>query len=69
MDFRAVKYYRFGKFAHLDLVAESFNVFNHANVSQINPVFGTNLFPLASLGEAMEGTGARRVQFSLDLEF
>lgn len=69
MDFRVLKYFPFGKSRHLDVVAESFNLFNHANVAQINPVFGSGLTPMLGFGQPIEGTGARRIQFSLDFEF
>jgi len=66
MDFRFLKYFplAFAKTAHLDLVAESFNLFNHANVVQIDPVFGSPGFL-----QPTAGAGARKIQFSLDLEF
>jgi hypothetical protein len=37
--FRVLKYFPFGGVKRLDVVAEFFNLFNSANVSQINPVF------------------------------
>ncbi len=37
MDFRVLKYFPFGGVKRLDVVAEFFNLFNSANVSQINP--------------------------------
>src|SRR6266446_3414769 len=46
MDFRILKYFPFGETRRLDLVTEFFNLFNRANVAQINPVFGPNLAPL-----------------------
>jgi len=69
LDFRILKYFPFGKSARLDLVAEAFNLLNRANVAQINPVFGTGLTPLAGFLSPLTGTGARRIQFSLDFEF
>ena len=48
---------------------ESFNLLNRANVAQINPVFGSGLFPIAEYGQPTEGLGARQIQFSLDFEF
>jgi hypothetical protein len=69
MDLRVLKYFPFGESRRLDLVAESFNLFNRANVSGINPVFGSNLTPLAGFGQPIEGLGARQIQFSLDFEF
>jgi hypothetical protein len=69
MDFRVLKYFPFGETRHLDVVAEFFNLFNHPNVLQINPVFGSGLTPLAGYGAPIEGLGARQIQFSLDFEF
>jgi outer membrane receptor protein involved in Fe transport len=69
MDFRVLKYFPFGETRHLDVVAEFFNLFNHPNVLQINPVFGSGLTPIAGYGAPIEGMGARQVQFSLDFEF
>jgi outer membrane receptor for ferrienterochelin and colicin len=43
MDFRALKYFPFGGVKRLDVVADVFNLFNSANVSQIDPVFGSGL--------------------------
>ena len=63
IDFRALKYFPVGKTAHLDVVAEAFNLLNRPNVAAVNPVFGANfLTPIA-------GAGARQIQFSLDFEF
>jgi hypothetical protein len=69
MDFRVLKYFPFGESRHLDVVAEFFNLFNHPNVLEINPVFGSNLIPIAGYRAPIEGMGARQVQFSLDFEF
>jgi len=69
MDFRVLKYFPFGESRHLDVVAEFFNLFNHPNVLQINPVFGSGLTPIAGYGAPIEGLSARQVQFSLDFEF
>jgi Carboxypeptidase regulatory-like domain/TonB dependent receptor-like, beta-barrel/TonB-dependent Receptor Plug Domain len=69
MDFRVLKYFPFGESRHLDVVAEFFNLLNHANVAQINPVFGSGAESIAGFKEPIEGTGARQVQFSLDFEF
>src|SRR2546427_2127035 len=41
------------------------SVFNRANVAQINPVFGPNLTPIPGFGRAIEGIGARQIQFSM----
>lgn len=69
VDLRAVKYFPFGGVRRLDLVAEAFNLFNHANVAEINPFFGSSLTPIAGFAQPIEATGARQVQFSLDFEF
>jgi hypothetical protein len=69
LDLRVLKYFTFGKSRRLDLVAESFNIFNRANVAQINSVFGSNLMPIAGFGQPTEALGARQIQFSLDFEF
>jgi outer membrane receptor protein involved in Fe transport len=69
MDLRVLKFFPFGESRRLDLVAEFFNLFNHVDVAQINPVFGSNLTPMAGFGQTIEGTGARQIQFSLDFEF
>jgi len=69
MDFRVLKYFPFGGVKRLDVVAECFNVFNSANVSQINPVFGSGSAPIPGYRQPIAGTGARQIQFSLDFEF
>jgi hypothetical protein len=69
LDLRLLKYFPFGQTAHLDLVAESFNLFNRANVGEINPIFGTGTAPHAGFQQPTAGVGARRVQFSLDFEY
>jgi hypothetical protein len=69
MDFRVLKYFPFGGVKRLDVVAEFFNLFNSANVSQINPVFGSGLTPIPGFRQPIAGTGARQIQFSLDFEF
>ena len=69
MDFRVLKYFPVGKTAHLDLVAEAFNLFNRANVVQINPIFGTAAVPQPGFLQPIAGAGARQIQFSLDFEY
>jgi hypothetical protein len=69
VDLRIVKYIPFGETARLDLVAEAFNLFNRANVAQINPIYGAGLTPLPGFLQPITGAGARRIQFSLDFEF
>ena len=69
VDFRLLKYFPISRTAHLDLVAEAFNLFNRTNVIQINPVFGTGLTPLPGFAQPIAGAGSRQIQFSLDFEF
>lgn len=64
MEFRVLKYFPIGSVKRLDVVAEFFNLFPSANVSQVNPVFGSGLTPIPGFR-----TGARQIQFSLDFEF
>jgi outer membrane receptor for ferrienterochelin and colicin len=46
MDLRVLKYFTFGGLKRLDAVAEFFNLFNSANVSQVNPVLGSDPTPI-----------------------
>jgi hypothetical protein len=69
VDFRVLKYFPFGETAKLDIVAEAFNLFNRANVAQVNPVFGSGPVALPSFLQPLTAVGARRIQFSLDFEF
>jgi carboxypeptidase family protein/TonB-dependent receptor-like protein len=69
LDFRVLKYFPIGESRRLDLVAEFFNLFNRPNISQINPVFGSNLTPIAGFRQPIQGICARQIQFSLDFEF
>jgi hypothetical protein len=69
MDFRVLKYFPTGKTAHLDLVAEAFNLFNRANVAQINPIFGIAAVPQPGFMQPIAGAGARQIQFSIDFEY
>ncbi|HKV27054.1 MAG TPA: TonB-dependent receptor [Candidatus Acidoferrales bacterium] len=69
LDFRVLKYFPFGEYAHLDLVAEAFNLFNHPNVAEINPYFGSGASSLPGFGAPIEGFTARRVEFSIDFEY
>ncbi|MDQ2945260.1 MAG: TonB-dependent receptor, partial [Acidobacteriota bacterium] len=69
VDFRILKYFPFGKAARLDLVGEAFNLFNRTNVTQINPIFGSGSTAQPGFLQPLAGSGARRIQFSLDFEF
>ncbi len=54
---------------HLDIVAESFNLLNHTNVSLLNTAYGSGVPPASSFNTPIEASTARRVQFSLDYEY
>ena len=54
---------------HLDIVAESFNILNHRNVTLLNTDFGSGAQPSAAFGHPIATSTARRIQFSLDYEF
>jgi hypothetical protein len=54
---------------HLDVVAESFNLLNHFNVSLLNTTFGSNSQPIPGFATPIATSTARRIQFSLDYEF
>lgn len=54
---------------HLDVVAESFNLPNHRNVSLLNTVFGSGDQPGSDFARPVGASDARRIQFSLDYEF
>jgi len=69
VDFRVLKSFYFSPTAHLDLVAESFNLLNHTNVSLINPFFGPGLSPIAGFLRPIEAASARQIEFSIDFEY
>jgi Outer membrane receptor proteins, mostly Fe transport len=54
---------------HLDVVAESFNLLNHRNVSLLNTAFGSSSQPIPGFATPISASTARRIQFSLDYEF
>ena len=54
---------------HLDVVAESFNLLNHQNISLLNSAFGSGSRAASGFGQPIEASTARRIQFSLDYEF
>jgi len=54
---------------HLDVVAESFNLLNHRNISLLNTAFGSELSPARGFAQPIAASTARRIQFSLDYEF
>lgn len=69
VDFRVLKYFPLGEHAHLDLVAESFNLFNHTNVVRMNSFYGIGLHASSSFAQPTQALNARQIEFSLDLEY
>ena len=69
VDLRIVKGFYFSPQKHLDLVAESFNLLNHTNVSLIDPFFGPGLSPVSGFRRPIDAFTARQIQFSIDLEY
>jgi len=67
-DFRALKMVAI-KGGHLDIVAESFNILNHRNITQLNSVYSSNAQSNPSFATPIAASTARRIQFSLDYEF
>ena len=67
-DLRILKMVPLGT-GHLDIVAESFNLLNHRNVSLLNTAFGLNAQPQSGFSRPIATSTARRIQFSLDYEF
>ena len=68
LDLRVLRMIPLGP-GHLDVVAESFNLLNHRNVSLVNTAFGSASQPAASFTTPIAASTARRLQFSLDFEF
>ena len=69
LDLRAVKYIPFGQLSRLDFVVEAFNLFNHPNVSLINPFFGSAAAPLQTFNQPTLFAPPRQLRFSIDFEF
>jgi hypothetical protein len=67
-DLRLLRMIPLGQ-GHLDIVAESFNLLNHRNISLLNTAFGPDLKPAPSFSHPIAASSARRIQFSLDYEF
>ena len=68
LDLRVLKMIPLGS-GHLDIVAESFNLLNHQNISLLNTAFGSDLQPAPGFSASIAASSARRIQFSLDYEF
>lgn len=68
LDFRVLKIVPLGT-GHLDVVAESFSLLNHRNVSLLNTAYGSKAIPEVGFESPIAASTARRIQFSLDYEF
>jgi hypothetical protein len=68
VDLRVLKMVPLGS-GHLDIVAESFNLLNHPNISLLNTAFGSRAQSGAGFAQPIGASSARRIQFSLDYEF
>ncbi|HEX8838712.1 MAG TPA: hypothetical protein VF748_17350 [Candidatus Acidoferrum sp.] len=68
--FRVLKYFPFGGVKRLDLVTDFFNLLNRANVSEVDPVFGSALQPIRYLDnplpEAVPAKSSSRWILSFD---
>ena len=53
----------------LRILAEGFNLFNRANCSVPNNVFGTGVTPLATFGQPTAAFDPRQFQFGMKLSF
>jgi hypothetical protein len=69
LDVRLLKFFNVKPHGKLDFVVEAFNVFNHRNVSALNPVYGAGVFPVSSFLQPVETLKPRQLQFSIDFEF
>ena len=67
-DLRVLKMVPLGP-GHLDVVAESFNLLNHQNVSLLNTAYGSDAVAQSGYNDPIGTSTARRIQFSLDYEF
>ena len=67
-DLRILRMISIGR-GHLDVVAESFNLLNHTNISLLQDAFGTAATPMQNFAAPVNTSTARRLQFSLDYEF
>lgn len=69
LDLRVLKFFKVGEHGKLDLVIESFNLLNHANVVALNQFYGALTAPLPSFASPNKAGIARQLQFSVDFEF
>jgi hypothetical protein len=69
IPFEGVTPYSASGHRRLDFVVEFFNLFNHPNVTGLNPFYGTGAAPLPSYGGPVSFGRPRQIRFSIDFEF
>jgi hypothetical protein len=69
LDLRVLKFVKVGEHGKLDLLVESFNLFNHTNVVALNQFHGAIGSPLPSFATPNKAGIPRQLQFSIDFEF
>jgi hypothetical protein len=69
LDLRVSRRIRVSEKLNLDVLAEGFNVFNRANLSIPNNVFGNGVAPLPAFGLPTAAFDPRQFQFGLRLSF
>jgi hypothetical protein len=72
VDLRLSKRFKVGGSVSFDLIAEAFNLFNRANFSEINNIFGTGAFPASALplyGHYEQALPPRQIQLAAKLNF
>ena len=68
-DLRVSRYIRFTEHSGLEVMAEGFNLFNHANYQLPNNTFGTGTTPNTTFGRPTSAADPRQIQFGLRLSF
>jgi len=72
VDLRLSKRFGFGKSAGLEVMAEAFNLFDRANYSEINAIFGSGAYPsspLPTYGLYEQALPPRQIQLAAKLSF
>ena len=72
VDLRLSKRIPFGRRASIDAIFEVFNLFNRANFTDINNIFGTGAYPASPVptyGQFQQAAPPRQVQLAMKLNF
>ncbi len=69
LDLRVSRRIRFSEHAGLEVIAEAFNLFNHANFQLPNGTIGTGATPSPRFGQPNGAADPRQIQFGLRLSF